>query len=155
LACIILAGRFSLACGCRYCCSGGRQRQRSQKSTLGNPSAFCSVMASVSDPVATKSPGGYSESQSLESGVSPPCRTPNFRFSPLANVGRLRRLVLLLAQLQTSGIWPLLGTKQTSANCWATIAISTWPEFHTAQCVTTRSSAAGDSVAPDHRAIGR
>jgi hypothetical protein len=43
-----------------------KARRRSRKSTLGNPSTFCSVMAGVSSPEATKSSGGYSETQPLE-----------------------------------------------------------------------------------------
>ena len=72
--CTIPAGRYSLACACRYFCSGGRQRRRSKESTLGNPSTSCSVMAGVSSPEATKSSGGYSESQPLESGLQSTCR---------------------------------------------------------------------------------
>ncbi|MEH2571868.1 hypothetical protein V1272_001203 [Bradyrhizobium sp. AZCC 1708] len=80
--CIIPAGRYSLACGFRSCCSGGRQRRHSQKSTVGNPSASCSVMAGVLNLEATKSSGGFSESRSLESEFSPSRRTAIFH--PLA-----------------------------------------------------------------------
>src|SRR5215471_11007745 len=45
--CTILAGKYSLACGCRYYCSSERLKQHSQKSTLGDRSALCSAMASV------------------------------------------------------------------------------------------------------------
>jgi len=72
--CIIPGGRYSLACDCRYCFSGGRQRGRSQKFDLGNPSAFYLAMAGVSSSEATKSSGGYSQTVPLESGLGSPRR---------------------------------------------------------------------------------
>src|SRR5262249_37349480 len=61
------AGKYSLACACRYYCSIERLRQHSQKSTLGDRSALCSAMAGVSSLMATKSSGGYLEGWRLES----------------------------------------------------------------------------------------
>jgi hypothetical protein len=65
--CTIPAGKYSLACGCRYYCSRERLKQHSQKSTLGDRSALCSAMAGVSSLMATKSSGGYLERRRLES----------------------------------------------------------------------------------------
>jgi hypothetical protein len=70
-----------LACGCRYCCSSERLKQRSQKSTLGDRSALCSAMAGVSRLMATKSSGGYLEGRRLDSAHS---AAPRAKLPPLA-----------------------------------------------------------------------
>jgi hypothetical protein len=46
--------RFSSACGFRYSSSARRRRRQSEKSTRGNRSVFCSVMADVSMQMPTK-----------------------------------------------------------------------------------------------------
>src|SRR5215831_16462049 len=78
-ACTIPAGKYSLACGCRYYCSIERLKQHSQKSTLGDRSALCSAMAGVSSLMATKSSGGYLEGWRLESKTHSAAQRANFR----------------------------------------------------------------------------
>src|SRR4030095_8001229 len=80
--CTIPAGKYSLACGCLYYCSSERLKQHSQKSTLGDRSAFCSAMAGVSSLMATKSSRAYWERRRLESNLVRPRREPISAFGP-------------------------------------------------------------------------
>ena len=61
--CTIPSGKSSLACGCRYCCSGEGLKQHSQKSTLGDRSVLCShgrCFESHGDEVIARIFGGAS-----------------------------------------------------------------------------------------------
>src|SRR5262245_57081608 len=80
--CTIPAGKYSLACGCRYYSSSERLRRLSQKSTLGDRSALCSAMAGALSLMATKSLGGYLESRRPESKTHSAAPRTDFRRWP-------------------------------------------------------------------------
>ena len=59
-------GKYSLAYGYRYSSSGGRRRRRSERSTHGSRSEFCSAMAAALMQMPMKSSEEYSEGRPIE-----------------------------------------------------------------------------------------